>query len=111
MLQINRNAKLPYWKQSRPLRRFNAVGHTVANSESPRKEKRTGKEMTFKELLKENCINQAELARKMGVSRERISLWARGTTKPRPANIKKIAEVMRLPYNTVLQAFYGEHTA
>ena len=67
--------------------------------------------MTFKELLKENCINQAELARKMGVSRERISLWARGDTKPRPNNIKKIAELMRLPYNTVLQVFYGEHTA
>ncbi len=66
--------------------------------------------MDFKELLKENCINQAELARRMGVSRERICLWARGQTKPRPDNIKKIADIMRLPYDTVLNCFYGEHT-
>ena len=67
--------------------------------------------MTFKEFLRENCINQAQLARKMGVSRERISIWARGVTKPRPINIKKIAQIVNVPYDEVLQVFYGEHTA
>jgi transcriptional regulator with XRE-family HTH domain len=65
----------------------------------------------FRELLKAHCINGAQLARKMGVSRERISLWARGETKPRPANMKKIAEIVNVPYNEVMEIFYGEHTA
>ena len=67
--------------------------------------------MTFKEYLAHKCINGAQLARKMNVSREFVNSWANGRAKPRPATMKKIAIALEVPYNEIMEVFYGEHNA
>ena len=39
-------------------------------------------------------INQSDLARKMGTSRDNVSGWAGATSFPRPAMIEKLAEAL-----------------
>ena len=65
--------------------------------------------MTFKEYLKEHCINASQLARKMDISRQKVTAWSRGSTKPRPEAMKRIAVALNVPYNEIMEVFYGEH--
>lgn len=67
--------------------------------------------MTFKEYLKDHCINATQLARKMGISRQKVSSWSRGATKPRPESMKRISVALNVPYNEIMEVFYGEHNA
>ena len=65
--------------------------------------------MTFKEYLKDHCINASQLARKMDISRQKVTAWSRGVTKPRPESMKRIAVALNVPYNEIMEIFYGEH--
>lgn len=65
--------------------------------------------MTFKEYLTDKCINASQLARKMDISREYVGRWVRGTTRPRPEAMQKIATALNVPYDEVMNVFYGEH--
>ncbi len=44
------------------------------------------------ELLRDNSMNQADLARHLGVSRDATSTWCRGRSMPEPATLNKIAK-------------------
>jgi transcriptional regulator with XRE-family HTH domain len=44
------------------------------------------------ELLRDNSMNQADLARYLGVSRDATSTWCRGRSMPEPVTLNKIAK-------------------
>lgn len=68
------------------------------------------KKLTLKDYLKASDINGAQLGRRIGVKREVVSRWATGKAIPRPSNVKKIAVALNVPYNEIMEVFYGEHT-
>ena len=49
---------------------------------------------TLKEMRDEAILTQEELASKVGVSKMTIYSWERGESGPRPAHIRKLAEVL-----------------
>lgn len=49
---------------------------------------------TLKEMRDEAILTQEELAQVVGVSKMTIYSWERGETSPRPAHIRKLAEVL-----------------
>ncbi len=48
---------------------------------------------TIAQLCKSNGYTQAEVARKIGVSRQAISLWAQGKSVPNLKNLAELAEL------------------
>lgn len=65
--------------------------------------------ITLKQYLQDKCINASELARKMGISRQVIAGWLRGVTKPRVETMDKMAKALDVPYDEIMQMFYGKH--
>ena len=55
------------------------------------------------ELRKKNGYTQAELAEKLGVSRQSISNWELGTIVPSTSRLKKISELYSVPLETLLR--------
>lgn len=49
---------------------------------------------TLKEMRDEAILTQEELAQRVGVTKMTIYSWERGETGPRPAHIRKLAEVL-----------------
>ena len=49
---------------------------------------------TLKEMRDKAILTQEELAQAVGVSKMTIYSWERGETSPRPAHIRKLAEVL-----------------
>lgn len=54
------------------------------------------------ELLKNNNINQKELAKKIGVSPSTVSMWVTGNSSPRMDLLEKIAEVFNIAPSVLL---------
>lgn len=52
----------------------------------------------FKELIKRQDITYAQIGRKLKVSRETVSAWARGVSSP---SIKKVPELARILDTTI----------
>lgn len=50
----------------------------------------------LRELRKQACLTQMELAVKVGVSLMTIQLWERGVTTPREENMNKLKEVFNI---------------
>ncbi len=61
--------------------------------------------MKFKELLKANDMTCARLARKLGVSRSLVSLWATGKCKPRLEIIPTLAEIFSVGVEAIINCF------
>ncbi|MBC7218224.1 MAG: helix-turn-helix domain-containing protein [Candidatus Caldatribacterium sp.] len=57
----------------------------------------------LRELLRKNKMSQAELARRIGVSRALVSSWISGTRNITPANLKAIAKVFGLSEGEVFR--------
>ena len=55
------------------------------------------------ELRKKNGYTQAELAEKLGVSRQSISNWELGNIVPSTSRLKKISELYSVPLETLLR--------
>ena len=55
------------------------------------------------ELRKKNGYTQAELAEKLGASRQSISNWELGTIVPSTSRLKKISELYSVPLETLLR--------
>lgn len=43
-------------------------------------------------------VNQSQLADALGVSRQIVSAWKAGESRPSPASLRRIANVTRIPY-------------
>jgi len=61
--------------------------------------------MSFKKLLKDRSISQANLAQKIGVSQALISKWANGTCEPQLVMLPKLAEIFGVDIETILESF------
>ena len=59
---------------------------------------------TLKEMRDEAILTQEELASKVGVSKMTIYSWERGESGPRPAHIRKLAEVLKRTPTEVREA-------
>jgi len=53
-------------------------------------------------------LSQRELAKRLGVSAQAISLWETGQLNPRKDRIAKIAEVLGYPVRTLINSFFEE---
>lgn len=61
--------------------------------------------MNFKELLKANYMTCARLARKLGVSRALVSLWATGKGRPSVTVIPILAEILAVSVEEIVNCF------
>ena len=52
-------------------------------------------------LRKANGLSQLKLAEKMGVSRQAISKWEAGSSKPSTENLKTLAALYDVPLNNI----------
>ncbi len=62
---------------------------------------------TFSEMLRIRGIPRKALARHLGLSVSAVSLWCEGKTSPGLITIKRIAEFVELPMNTVIDTLYN----
>lgn len=56
---------------------------------------------------KENNLSQDELAEKLGVSRQSISLWENGQTQPTVDNIIALAKIFNITADELLESYDG----
>ena len=56
---------------------------------------------------KENNLSQDELAEKLGVSRQSISLWENGQTQPTVDNIIALAKIFNITADELLESYEG----
>ena len=56
---------------------------------------------------KENNLSQDELAEKLGVSRQSISLWENGQTQPTIDNIIALAKIFNITADELLESYEG----
>ncbi len=61
--------------------------------------------MKFKELLKARKIKQIEFAKELGVSTQLVTNWVKGYSKPNYEVLKRIAELLELKVDEVLDCF------
>ena len=61
--------------------------------------------MTFKDLLKGNDMSCARLARKLGVSRSLVCLWAAGKSRPKLERIPTLAELFSVDIKVIINCF------
>ena len=61
--------------------------------------------MKFKELLKANDMTCARLARKLGVSRSLVCLWATGKGRPNLGLIPTLAEIFSVSIEDIVKCF------
>lgn len=59
---------------------------------------------------KENNLSQDELAEKLGVSRQSISLWENGQTQPTVDNIIALAKIFNITADELLESYDGART-
>lgn len=64
--------------------------------------------MQFKELRKEVGITQSALAIRLGVTQSTLAMWETGKSRPRLADLSKIASVLNVPVERVLECFTSE---
>ena len=62
--------------------------------------------MTFKELLAQQGFTQDRLAQHLHVSQVAVSKWVRNVATPTRENVLKIAQVLNVDANFVIQCFY-----
>lgn len=65
---------------------------------------------TLEELRKQVPLTQEELARLCGVDDATIYRWEQGISTPRPANARKLAQVLGVTPSEVMQAFYVDRS-
>ena len=61
----------------------------------------------IKNYRKENNLSQDELAEKLGVSRQSISLWETGQTQPTLENIMALAKIFNVSSDVLLDNIVG----
>lgn len=55
------------------------------------------------DAMKKRGLTQTALASELGVSREAVSKWIRGESKPRPAKVLRIARLLELSFDEIYQ--------
>ena len=66
--------------------------------------------MLFKELRKEVGVTQIFLAEKLGLTQSTLAMWETGKSRPRVADLPKIAQALGVPVERVLECFTNEET-
>ena len=53
-------------------------------------------------LLDENRMNQADLAKELGLSESAVGKWVRGEGAPRMGNVQRIADLFKVPVSAIV---------
>jgi transcriptional regulator with XRE-family HTH domain len=56
----------------------------------------------LKEILEEKNINQSDVAKKLGITRQVISVWATNISDPNVENIRKICKLLNVTSDELL---------
>jgi transcriptional regulator with XRE-family HTH domain len=59
----------------------------------------------LRELRRRRLLTQAELAQRVGVSLQSVQAWEWGKSEPRLRHIRRLAEVLEVPAEELLQDF------
>ena len=70
---------------------------------------RQGMSMSIAQLCKRKGYTQAEVARKIGVSRQSISLWAQGKSVPNLKSLAALAELFGVEVKDILLPHRQNH--
>lgn len=62
--------------------------------------------MTFQQLLWQKGFTQVQLAQAINVTQVAVSKWVRNVAVPTKENILKIADVLHVGANIVIECFY-----
>jgi transcriptional regulator with XRE-family HTH domain len=62
-------------------------------------------------LRRRRFMTQKELAAKVGVSYQTVQTWESGKAQPRLRHIPRLAEVLGVPPEELLEAFEGKEAA
>jgi transcriptional regulator with XRE-family HTH domain len=57
----------------------------------------------FHASLTQAGLNAAQLAKKLGVSREAVSKWQRGEAFPKPDKLIRLGMILKQPYQALVQ--------
>lgn len=61
--------------------------------------------MLFSDLLQQKKLSQRKLAKKLKLSQAAISLWVTGKCMPHLITMQKIAEILEVDLQTVINCF------
>lgn len=64
--------------------------------------------MRLKEIIKNRGFTQTELALRMGKKQQTISCWANGVSSPSPKDSLKLAKVLQVDLEKILECFTEE---
>ncbi len=64
--------------------------------------------MSFKQLLKDRKIKQIKFADELGVSTQLVTNWVKGYSRPGYETVKKIAKLLDLKVEEVIDYFIQE---
>lgn len=59
----------------------------------------------FKQLVKEADLNMSQVARRIGVTREAVNLWAKGKNYPSVDKVWAIAKALNVSVERVVNCF------
>lgn len=65
----------------------------------------------LKALRKRNLLTQQELAALIGVQYQTVQRWENGTRYPRPAQLRKLCEVLKISPDELLAALGAQESA
>lgn len=63
-----------------------------------------GRPNGLRELRKNALMTQQELAAALGVDQKRISQWENGEVRPRPANLRRLCDALKVTPRELLDA-------
>lgn len=64
--------------------------------------------MEFKQLRKSAGVTQMFLAKKLGITQSALAMWETGKSRPKTTDLPKIANVLNVPVERVLECFTSE---
>ena len=64
--------------------------------------------MSIKKLRKEKGFTQITFANALGIARATVAMWETGKSRPRITDFLKIASVLNVPVERVLECFTSE---
>ena len=62
-------------------------------------------------LRRRRLLTQAELAAQVGVTTKTVQTWESGQAQPRLRHVRRLAEVLGVPAQELLEAFEGKARA
>lgn len=96
--------RVPATKHLATMAEVLSVDAAVLAGALPRRRSLTGLGELIVSRQRELGLQSADLARLIGTTEPTVSRWVHGHSRPVPKNLKRLADALRLPYTSVIEA-------